>query len=60
MKPIKYIRGNKERASEIKDIFHKLNVKDVDKWGFATEYYLYYIDNNIVDVVEKSTSLGQL
>lgn len=60
MNPIKYIRGSKNRASEIKDIFHKLNVKDVDKWEFAAEYYLYYIDNNIVNVVEESSSLGQL
>ena len=60
MKPIKYIRGNKDRAEEIKQVFCELGATNAEILNLDSDYLFYYIENKHVYEININNPLSQL
>lgn len=59
MNPIKYIRGNEERANEIEQIFRNLGAKNAEIRNFKSENFIYYLQDDSIHVINDRDILSQ-
>lgn len=60
MEKIKYIKGNKDRAEEIKQVFINLSALNDEAYDFNRDFLFYYIKDNRINVIRINDPLSQL
>lgn len=59
MKPIKYIKGNNDRAKEIKQVFCELGATNAEFLNLDSDYLFYYIENKHVYTININDPLSR-